>query len=153
MKASNCLLLSILLFTASSSFGQIIEDPAAWKYEVKKKSATDYQLIFHLDLKAGWHIWSLHPGGDGYEIAPSFTFDKNGKVKMKGDIAENGKKTVTKMDGIDGKVTFYSGKIDYIQTVSVAGGGKVAGKLQYQVCNDKMCLPPKDKDFVFELPQ
>lgn len=142
-----------LLLMNTPSFAQMIEDPTTWKYEVKKKSATEYQLIFHLDLKAPWHIWSLKPGGDGYEIAPSFTFDKNTKMKMKGGFTESGKKTVTKMDGIDGKVTYYSGKIDYVQNITVAGSTKITGKHEYQVCNDKMCLPPKDKDFVFVIPQ
>jgi thiol:disulfide interchange protein DsbD len=130
----------------------MVADPTSWKYEVKKKSATDYELIFHLDLKQGWHIWSVKPGGDGYEIAPSFTFDNNANVKMKGEIKEKGKVTTTSMEGIKGKVTYLNGKIDYTQEVTVTGGkAKITGKHTYQVCNDMMCLPPKDKDFVFEI--
>jgi Disulphide bond corrector protein DsbC len=143
-------LIALLLF-GTSSFAQVVEDPTTWTYEVKKKSVTEYQLIFHLDIKAGWHIWSLHPGGDGYEIAPTFTFDKNPKVKLKGKTIEKGKATTTKMDGIDGKITYMSGKIDYIQEVTVTGSTKITGKHGYQVCNDRMCLPPKDKDFVFDI--
>lgn len=152
MKLLKCFFLffAVVLVSRSSS-GQMIQDPTTWKYEVKKKSATEYQLVFHLDLKAGWHIWSLKPGGDGYEIMPSFTFDKIDNVKMKGDFTEKGKKTVTKMEGIDGKVSYLSGKIDYIQNVTVTSKAKITGKHQYQVCNDRMCLPPKDKDFVFEI--
>jgi hypothetical protein len=145
-------LLSILLVIAGqTSFAQMIEDPTSWKYEVKKKSTNEYQLIFHLNLKAGWHIWSLKPGGDGYEIAPSFDFTANPKVKLKGKTAEKGKVTTTKMEGIDGKVTYLSGKIDYIQDVTVTGDTKVKGKHSYQVCNDNMCLPPKDKEFEFDI--
>jgi len=140
-----------VLMIAAPSFGQMIEDPTTWKYEVKKKSATEYQLVFHLELKKGWHIWSLHPGGDGYEIAPSFTFDENPKIKFKGKVVEKGKATTTTMDGIDGKITYLSGNTDYIQEITAAKGVKITGKHQYQVCNDKMCLPPKDKDFVFEI--
>lgn len=139
-----------LLFSLSSS-AQIIEDPTTWTYEVKKKSATEYQLIFHVELKSGWHIWSLKPGGDGYQIVPSFTFDKNAKVKMKGAIAEKGKPTTTAMEGVDGKVTYMSGKVDYVQNVVVTGGGKITGKHEYQVCNDKLCLAPKEKNFSFEI--
>ena len=136
---------------AAPSFGQMIEDPTTWTYEVKKKSATDYQLIYHLNIKSGWHIWSINPGGDGYEIAPSFAFDNNAKVKMVGKTTEKGKATTTVMQGIDGKVTYLAGKIDYIQEVKVTGSTKITGKHTYQVCNDKMCLPPKDKDFSFEI--
>ena len=152
MKSLKCLLLFLPVFLiAMPSFGQMTQDPTAWKYEVKKKSATEYQLIFHLDLKATWHIWSLHPGGDGYEIAPSFTFDNNAKIKLMGKIVEKGNAITTTMAGIDGKITYLTGKVDYVQDIIVAGTTKVTGKHQYQVCNDKMCLPPKDKDFAFEI--
>jgi thiol:disulfide interchange protein DsbD len=136
---------------AAPAYAQMTADPTTWKYEVKKKSATEYQLIFHLDLKQGWHIWSVKPGGDGYQIAPSFTFNKNGAYQAQGGVKESGKATTATMDGIDGKVTYLSGKIDYIQNVKVTGRGKITGKHTYQVCNDRMCLPPKDKDFVFEV--
>ena len=142
----------VLCCSSGISFSQMIADPTTWKYEVKKKSATEYQLIFHLDLKKGWHVWSLKPGGDGYQIPTSFVFEPNPKVKMKGAIAEKGKPTTTAMEGITGKVTYLSGKVDYTQDVKVTGGStKIAVKHTYQVCNDKMCLPPKDKDYVFEI--
>jgi hypothetical protein len=144
------------LFIGSNSFAQaapqgMIEDPATWKYEVKKKSATEYQVIFHLDLKTGWHIWALKPGGDGYEIAPSFTFEANPKVKVKGNTTEKGKAITTKMAGIEGKITYLSGKIDYTQNITVTGNTTVKGKHTYQVCNDQMCLPPKDKEFSLDI--
>ena len=144
------LLLLPVLIAAKPAFAQVA-DPTSWTYEVKKKSATEYQLIFHLTLKQGFHIWSLHPGGDGYEISPSFTIDKNDKVKIVGTPTESGKAVTTTMDGIDGKITYLSGKIDYVQNVTVKGPAKITGKHQYQVCNDKMCLPPKDKDFSFDI--
>lgn len=146
--------LILLLFVslgAMPSFGQMTEDPTAWSYTLKKIKGHDYQVTFHLDLKDGWHIWSLHPGGDGYEIAPSFVFDKNPKLKVKGKVAENGKATSTTMEGIEGKVSYLSGKIDYTQNITVTGSTRFGGKLTYQVCNDKLCLPPKDKTFKFEV--
>jgi len=142
-------LLLPVLFIASPSYSQ--DDPTTWKYEVKKKSATEYQLVFHLDVKTGWHIWSMHPGGDGMEIAPSFTFDKNPKVKMKGNTIEKGKTTTTTMEGIDGKITYLNGEISYTQDVVVTGSTKITGKHTYQVCSDRLCLRPVDKDFVFEI--
>jgi len=144
-------LLLLAVVFAKPSMAQATDDPTSWKYEVKKKSGNEYELIFHLDIKQGWHIWSLHPGGDGYEIAPSFTLDPNPKVKLKGKVSEKGKPTTTKMEGIEGKITYLSGKIDYIQNITVNGPTKIKGKHMYQVCNDKMCLAPKDKEFEVEV--
>ena len=144
------LLLPVCLITAPS-FGQMIQDPTTWKYEVKKKSATEYQFIFHLEIKDKWHIWSINPGSDSMLIPTSFAFNDNKKIKLKGKVTEKGKITTTTMDGVDGKVSYLSDKVDYVQEVTIAGPCKVTGKLTYQTCNDKMCLPPKDKDFAFEI--
>jgi hypothetical protein len=144
-------ILIAMLLLGGASNAQINEDPASWKYEVKKKSATEYQLIFHLNLKQGWHIWSLNPGGDGFQIVPSFDFSKTDVVTLKGKATEKGKATTTLMDGVDGKVTYLSGKVDYIQEVAVKGNAKITGKHTYQVCDDRQCLAPVDKDFVFEV--
>ncbi len=97
------------------------EDPTSWKYEVKKKSVTEYQVIFHLELKPDWHIWSLHVGGDGYQIVPSFTFDSNPKLKLKGSPVEKGKAITTTMEMIDGKVTYLTGNVEYTQDIIVTG--------------------------------
>lgn len=146
--------MTLLLFALSVAAPRAkaqIEDPTSWKYEVKKVSATEYELVFHLHLKEGWHIWSVHPGGDGYEIAPSFTFTPNNQVKLKGGASEKGKLVSTKMTGVDGIVNYMTGDVDYVQKVTATGKTKITGKHQYQVCNDRMCLPPKDLDFAFDI--
>ena len=70
---------------------------------------------------------------------------------MKGKITQKGKALTTIMDGVDGKITYYTGKVDYTQTVSVSSPGRISGTHKYQVCSEKVCLPPKDKDFVFDI--
>lgn len=134
------------------SMAQSIQDPAAWTYEVKKKSANTYELVFHLKLQKDWHIWAIKPGGDGYQLPPSFTFDKAAGVQLKGKPVEKGKPVTTLMEGVDGKVTYFANAVDYVQTVVVTGKNiRITGKHTYQVCNDHVCLPPKNKSFVFEV--
>ena len=58
------LLCVAILFVAGPSFGQMIADPTVWKIEVKKKSDTNYQLVFHLALKEGWHVYAKAKGMD-----------------------------------------------------------------------------------------
>ena len=152
-------LVFIPALMAVSCFGQQkkgndkdwMKEKTAWKYEVKKKSAREYQLIFHLDIKEqGWFLWSLNPGGDGNEIAPAFDFDKNPRVKLKGTVTEKGKLTETTIEGI-GKVRYMTGKVDYIQEVTVTGKTKITGRHEYQMCNDKRAQPPRTKEFSFEI--
>jgi DsbC/DsbD-like thiol-disulfide interchange protein len=148
---SALLLLGAFISVCFQAEAQVMQDPTSWTYEVKKKSATEYQLVFHLKLKEGWHIWALNPGGDGYQVVPGFEFDKNDKVEIVGKPTETGKKITNRMEGIDGAVSYFSGNVDYVQDIKVKGPVKVTGKHSYQVCNDMMCLPPKDKKFLFDV--
>lgn len=152
-KVLKCALLLVLSLSLSPfGFAQLIKDPTTWSYEVKKKTGGQYDLVFHLKLAEGWHIWSQKPGGDGFQIPPTFAFDKNSNVQLVGAAKESGKgKHTGMMDGVDGEVTYYEGAIDYVQTVKVTGKATIAGKHEYQVCNDQMCLPPKKKSFKFEV--
>jgi thiol:disulfide interchange protein DsbD len=53
----------------------------------------------------------------------------------------------------DVEVKQYSDKVDFVQTVTVKGNVKtnVAGKVEYMLCNDKECLPPKEVNFSIAL--
>lgn len=143
--------LLLCSFFAVNASAQMQKDPTTWTFEAKKKSDKKYELIFHLELAEGWHIWSLDPGGDGLEIPPSFTFNKNADVKLIGKTKEQGKLINEDIDGVDGTVHMYKHNVDYTQLITVSGNLKVTGKYSYQVCNEESCLPPKTKSFSFEI--
>jgi thiol:disulfide interchange protein len=134
----------MLGFAASA---QVIQDPTSWTYEAKKLKDSTYELIFRLKLEEGWHIWALEPGGDGLQFPPSFSFDKNERVQLKGKIKEQGKSVTGEMEGVDGIVTYFHGQVVYRQQAVVRGNTTIKGSHQYQVCTDMMCLPPKTKSF------
>jgi thiol:disulfide interchange protein DsbD len=128
----------------------MVADPTTWSYEVQKVSAQEYKLIFHVSLKEGWHIFSQTPG-DEFLIPPSFTFKKDSKIKLIGKVSEQGKLKTEKMEGIDNPINYYEGKAAFVQKIQTSGKGKVTGELEYQVCNNSMCLPPKTKNFEFQI--
>lgn len=130
---------------------QMIEDPATWTVEAKKKQGNNYQIIFHLKLKAGWHIWSLHPRGDGMQPPPEFTFDKNPNLETKDSVTEQGKAITGPMDGIDGIVVCFEDKVDYTQQATIKANTKITGSYSYRVCDKNMCLPPKTVNFSLEI--
>lgn len=141
----------ILGLTIGVNTNAQIVDPTTWTYEVQKASAGEYELVFHLQLDEGWHIWSMDPGGDGFQIPPSFSFDKNASAKLLDKPVERGEKITATMDGVDGNVNYFSGKVDFVQKIRGTAGGSIAGTHEYQVCNDRMCLPPKTQKFRFEI--
>lgn len=145
------LLTVILLFGSTITYAQGFKNPAKWTYEVKKTGADQYELIFHLKLDEHWHIWSLNPKGDGMEIPPKFSFKKNENYTLLGKITEHGKMISGPREGVDGIVNEFHDKVDYIQKVKVKGNQKISGTLEFQVCDENMCLPPKNLDFGFEI--
>jgi thiol:disulfide interchange protein len=145
------LIVFLGLFISGGVHAQIVKDPTTWTVEAKKKSGNDYEVIFHLKLKEGWHIWGMKPGGDGLQVPPEFKIEKSKTVKANGGVAEKGKAIVGPMDGVDGIVMYFKGKVDYVQHVTVTGNGTIKGSYSYQVCDDHMCLPPKTQPFSVEI--
>ena len=138
----------LTLMFSGEAFSQMVADPTTWTYSVKKVSATEYKLVFHVTLTDGWHIFSQKPG-DEFLIPPSFTLGKSKNVTFVGKVQEIGKLKTERMEGIDNPINYYEGSVEFIQMVKVSGKGKISGEHEYQVCNDKMCLPPKTKSFEF----
>lgn len=150
MNLKKSFLTIVSLFAISIvSFAQG-SDPTTWTYETKKISATEFDLVFHVVLKEGFHIFSQKPGDD-FLIPPSFVFKKNSAYKLIGKVIEKGKMKTEKMDGVDNPIHYYEVNADFIQRVNITKPIIISGEHEYQVCNDKMCLPPKKKNFSFEL--
>lgn len=132
------------------AYGQQIADPTDWTYELRKTASHTYELVFHVTLKDGWHIFSQDPG-DEYLIPPSFLFEKNEDVKLNGAVEEHGKIITAAFEGVDSPVRYFEGKADFVQLVQVNKPTEIIGTHEYQVCNDKICLPPVTRSFRFPI--
>lgn len=144
-------LLILAAFSSLEMEAQITKDPTTWTYQAKKLTGNKYKIIVNTTLTPGWHIWSLQPGGDGLQVAPEIKIDKNSAVKLNGSVKESGKKITGPMDGVDGIVNYFEKKVTYEQEVTVSANTRITGSYMYQVCNDRMCLPPSTKKFSVEI--
>ena len=153
MKLIKSLLLLVAMFFTAGEISAQIKDPTTWTVTAKRKFGNRFEVFFQVKLAPNWHIYALDPGGDGSSIAPSFTFTANKNVKLIGKMKETSKPKEEVMEGIDGKMRFFSGEVTFVQEVEVSGTAvvKVKGKHEYQVCTDQMCLPPKTKDFAVSI--
>ncbi len=146
-------LLWLVLLNVLFSFGataQILEDPTVWTFEAKKLDGNKYDLVFHCDVKNGWHIFSLDPGGDGSFLPPEFNIKKNADIKLVGKLREKGKIIHETIEDI-GTMHYYK-NVDYIQTVELAKEDMViTGEYTYMTCNDETCLPPKTLNFSIKI--
>lgn len=143
-KIFSIVLLSVL--NTFSSNAQMFEDPTEWSFEAKFVKDNTYDLIFHCNVKNGWHIYSLDPGGDGSFLPPEFVVNTNADIKLVGTVTEKGKIIHETIEDI-GTVHYYK-KVDFIQRVELAKPDMtIKGEYTYMTCNDETCLPPKTLDF------
>lgn len=127
-----------------------ILNPVHWNYSAKSMGNGQYILHLTANVDAGWHIYA-QDAGEG-PVPTSFKFDKNGGTNFMGKVREVGKLHKEFDKNFDSELKFYENKVDFVQYVKVKPGTKsVKGTVEYMVCNDHECLPPKDIDFNIHL--
>ncbi len=145
-------LLSMLaLLLAGTAGAQDSADPSTWEITATASGNGLYALNFHVRLKPGWHIWSLHPGVDSSLIPPAFDIDEATATPV-GPASEQGFSTDMQLPGVEGYARFYNNEALFIRQVKAAPAKTVKGSYTYQLCNDQMCLPPKTVPFSVKMP-
>jgi len=134
-----------IIFTLSSAFiihtcfGQIL-NPAKFSYSTIKKGKNQFEIHIKASVEPKWHIYSIY-NPEGGAQATALTFSN---AKVVGKAKEMGRmKTVFEKE-FKANQKFFERYVDFVQTVKVDPGiKKVSGTIEYMVCNDKQCLPPK----------
>jgi len=97
-----------------------------------------------LQLKPGYHVNSNAPNEE-YLIPLRLTWDS---AAVETVAVQYPKPLAEKVDFSDKPLSVYTGNFEIVTRFRRAakaspGPGFLNGKLRYQACNDKMCLPPK----------
>jgi hypothetical protein len=114
---------------------------------VAAKAGTTVEVKLPLQLREGYHVNSDKPP-DPYLIPLRLTWD-SGPITVAEVVYP--KPENRKVDFFAGPLPVFSGHFELLTRFKVAasvppGLVNVAGKLRYQACNDRMCLPPKTID-------
>ncbi|MFO0356545.1 MAG: protein-disulfide reductase DsbD family protein [Sphingobacteriaceae bacterium] len=126
------------------------ENPVHWKYEAKKISDCEYELVFKAKIDEPWHIYSLVKAGDDGPNPTSFVFNKSKDYQLVGKVVES---TPTKVfDKVfEMNVAYHPKTATFTQKIKVltANKFKITGTYEAQACTEEKCIfPPADK---FEL--
>lgn len=144
--------LGAVLLVLLNLFSFAQENPVHWKFEVKKVSDCDYELIFKAKIDEPWHIYSLVKAGEDGPNPTSFVFNKSQDFQLLGKVVES---TPTKVfDKVfEMNVAYHPKNATFTQKIKLltAGKIKITGTYEAQVCTEEKCIfPPADK-FEFEL--
>ena len=128
-----------------------INNPVIWTYTAKKIADKTYELHMTAAIGANWHLYA-QDAGKGPEPT-TFVFTPNPLVKLEGKVKEIGKQEQSFDKNFNSTLKYYSGKVDFVQKVKVksATATVVKGVVNFMVCNDRQCLPPRDVPFTINI--
>jgi len=113
--------------------------------KVIAKRGSTQPIDLAIQIKSGFHINSNAPA-DEYLIPLKLTFTADGPVEIT-DIVYP-KPTMETLQFSPKPVSVFQGDIHTTARLKASpsaaqGPANVLGKLRYQACNDRMCLPPR----------
>ena len=121
--------------------------PVQWSYETVKKSDKQYDIVITATIESPWHIYSQFVKGG--PIPTTFQFKPNPLVQLSGKTKEVDKLEKKFDKNFNAVIATFANKVQFIQTVNlkVASKTKIAGVIEFTVCNDEKCLPPSKIPF------
>ncbi len=143
------------LFLVSSIFitffaiGQIVK-PASFKFSTsnaKPKVGQTVDLIFEGTIDPKWKLYSTENKADPGPFASQLNLIKSADYQLVGSLKSV--KPTTHFDDIwEAKVSYFTGKATFIQTVKILKPNAIVeGKLEFQTCTlkDGSCVMNKEK--------
>lgn len=129
------------------------QNPVSWAFTSKKISDKVYELHITATIQPGWHLYSQKQPEDAIAQPTSFIFNNNPLLNFDGTVKELGKMEKFTDKVLEVSAYQYSNKVNFVQVVKLKGKVKTAvtGKLEFQTCDDKKCLPPKTVPFTIAL--
>ncbi len=135
------------LVTIIGSYAQIL-NPVTFNYSVVKKGTDMYEVHVKAMLQPKWHIYSVK-NPDGGAIATELKII-DGKVV--GAVIEKGKLKTSFEKEFNVNQKYFESSVEFVQLVKTKPGtNKISGSINYMVCNDKQCLPPKEVEFKIKI--
>jgi Disulphide bond corrector protein DsbC len=141
----------LLLLSAFCADAQI-NNPVIWNYTAKKTADKTYELHITASINANWHLYGQGTG-TGLEPTTTLTFTKNPLISFDGNVKEVGKMEKYYDKNFKAELKYYINTVDFVQKIKVRSAitTVVKGTVNYVVCNDRSCLPPKDVLFAINI--
>ena len=144
-------LIFLLTLLPTFLFAQV--NPVSWNFVAKKTGEKTYEVEMKATIAPGWHLYSQTQPADAIAIPTEFVLNPNPLYTLKGKIRELGKMEKYTDKTLGSTAHQYSNTVSFVQTLELKAKVKTAlsGTVEYQVCDDEKCLPPKKIPFTVSL--
>jgi len=148
------LLFVLLTAITGTAFAQTApaKNPVSWAFSAVKKADKVYELTYTATIDKPWHIYSQTTPKGG-PVPTKFEYKTNPLVVITGIPKETGDLKSIQNEYFDVDLKYFSNKVVFTQTVKLKSAVKtnLAGTVEYMICNDSQCLPPKKVPFDLNL--
>jgi thiol:disulfide interchange protein len=128
----------IFLLYCGSFFGQ---NEVVWTATYKADSAL---IVIEAAIAKDWHLYSINLSPDAGPVPTSFVFPQNGMIHLHGGVLES--KPETHFDpNFEANISSFEHHASFRQQAHKEKSGEYEIIVTYMVCNNLMCLPPKDQ--------
>lgn len=141
------------LFATLISLSVLAQNPVKWSFVAKDAGNCQVDLVFTAAIDDGWYTYSQHLESEDGPVPTSFTYQEGPNFKLVGKAKEGGDIIKVFDKVFEMNLTKFKHKAIITQRVEVKDPTKpIVGYINFMVCNDEMCLPPKDVDFSIKIP-
>lgn len=145
------IVLGLFLMMFAVAVNAQINNPVMWTYSAKKIADKTYELHLTAAIDGNWHMYSQEdknapaPTTISYTANPLVSFD--GKTKEVGKMVKSFDKNFNMV------LKYYARQVDFVQKIKLKSSVAtvVKGTINYTVCNDRQCLPPRDVPFTINV--
>lgn len=125
-------------------------DPVDWEFDKEELKGGHYKLHIRAQIDGGWHMYSQDLPEDAIPKPTTVSFEEDPNASIIGEVQEKG--VATTSDPLsDKELGLFKEEAHFIQEVEVDADLQLDGSVEYMVCDDSQCLPPKKESFSFEL--
>ena len=126
-------------------------DPVDWSFElVQEEGSNEAELVFTARIDEGWHLYSQFLGDDG-PIPTQFYFKDSANYERTGPTEEITPPVLEYDPNFEMELLYFSEEAVFSQKIKIQKAGEVViqGELEFMVCDETQCLPPKYVEFSF----
>ena len=141
------------LFLVPFCFLGQVQNPVKWEAKYSELPNGEAEIIVTASIEKGWHTYSQNISPDAGPVPTTVNFSPGSNYEMIGkSIEENVKEEFDKT--FEMKIASFEGKAIIKQKLKRKNLKEFQTpiKIEYMVCNDKQCLPPKTVDLMLSVP-
>lgn len=124
--------------------------PVKWSFSVEQ-AGNEATLLLKATIDKTWHLYSQDIP-DGGPIPTNFKFTPSRDYELESKVAEPEAK-VFRDPNFEMDLKYFEKEVVFRQKIKLksAKSFTVKGTLEFMACDDKMCLPPNEIEFSFQV--